>query len=126
MFWTCWRSHGSLDEGLVLIHTSMVNDGVRIHGVKHLLPGSILLGFSLVELRICWSISISSGHRCSIIDQLGEGSSADETILIGVCIHKQLQERMVHLGVRVTLLVVDCLLDEPDEVLLGLVEGVHW
>merc|ERR1712227_417847 len=44
MFWTggrrCCRSkgsfttarHGSLDEGLVLVHTSMVNDGMRIHG----------------------------------------------------------------------------------------------
>merc|ERR1712126_449703 len=30
VFWTSWRSHGSLDEGLILIHTSMVNDGVRI------------------------------------------------------------------------------------------------
>merc|ERR1719293_186759 len=88
VFWTSWRSHGSLDELLVIIHTSMINDrmrihggslgsdvllaelepliegddtsGLEIHGVKHLLPGSILLGFSLVELRICWSISISS------------------------------------------------------------------
>merc|ERR1711915_1059698 len=29
VFWTGWRSHGSLDELLVIIHTSMVNDGVR-------------------------------------------------------------------------------------------------
>merc|ERR1711915_875423 len=32
MFWTSWRSHGSLDELLVIIHTSMVNDRMRIHG----------------------------------------------------------------------------------------------
>ena len=33
---------------------------------------------------------------------------------------------MVQLGVGVALLVSDSLLDEPDEVLLGLVEGVDW
>merc|ERR1712243_490975 len=78
VFWTSWRSHGSLDEVLVLIHTSMINDGMRIHGgslgsdmllaelkpfikgddasglevhgVEHLLPGCVLLGLSLVKL----------------------------------------------------------------------------
>merc|ERR1719295_1229084 len=80
MFWTGWRSHGSFDELLVLIHTSMVNDGMRIHsgslgsdvllaelqpfiegddtsgleihGVKHLLSGGVLLCLSLVKSRI--------------------------------------------------------------------------
>ena len=33
---------------------------------------------------------------------------------------------MVHLRMGVALLVVDCLLHEPDEVLLGLVECIHW
>ena len=33
---------------------------------------------------------------------------------------------MVELGVRVGLLVSDSLLDKPDEILLGLVEGVDW
>merc|ERR1712133_236858 len=101
VFWTSWRSHGSLDEGLVLIHTSMINDGMRIHsgslgsnvllaefepfikcddasgleihGVKHLLSGGVLLCLSLVQSRILRSISIGSGHRCSSINQLGEG-----------------------------------------------------
>merc|ERR1712098_233787 len=100
MFWTGWRSHGSLDELLVVIHTSMVNDGVRIHGgslgsdvllaglqpfiegddtsgleihgVKHLLSSSVLLCLRLVQSRILGSVSISSGHRCSGIYQLGE------------------------------------------------------
>merc|ERR1712227_726954 len=165
MFWTrgrrCFCSkgtfttarHGGLDEGLVLVHTSMVNDGMRIHGgslgsdvlmaelepfiegddtsgleihgVKHLLSGSILLCLSLVQLRVLWSISIGSGHGCSGINQLGEGSSADKTISVGVSIHEQFQERMIHFGVRVTLLVCHCSLDKPDEVFLGLVEGVH-
>ena len=33
---------------------------------------------------------------------------------------------MIHLRVRVTLLVCHCSLDKPDEVFLGLVEGIHW
>merc|ERR1719415_355739 len=88
MFWTGWRSHGSLDEVLVLIYTSMVNDGMRIHGgslgsdvplaelepfikgddasgleihgVKHLLSGGILLSFCLVQSRILRSVAIGS------------------------------------------------------------------
>merc|ERR1712121_140209 len=80
VFWTGWRSHGSLNEGLVLIHASMVNDGMRIHGgslgsdvllaefepfikgddasglevhgVKHLLSGGVLLSLGLVEVGI--------------------------------------------------------------------------
>merc|ERR1712227_107646 len=165
MFRTGWRGglcgkgtfttarHGGLDEGLVLVHTTMVNDGMRVHGgslgsdvllaelqpliksndscslqvhgVKHLLPSRILLCLSLVQLRVLRGIAIGSGHRCSSINQLGEGSSADKTILVGVSIHEQLQKRMVHLGVRVTLLVCHCSLDKPDEILLGLVEGVN-
>merc|ERR1712112_373324 len=104
MFWTSWRSHGSLDEVL--------------------LPGSILLCFSLVELRICGSISVRSGHGCSVINQLREGGSADQTVLICVGVHEQLQERLIHLGMRIALLVIDGLLHEPDEVFLGLVESV--
>merc|ERR1712227_1014049 len=100
--------------------------GLEIHGVKHLLSGSILLCLSLVQLRILRSISISSRHGCSSINQLGEGSSANKTISVGVSIHEQFQKGMVHLGVRVTLLVCHCSLDKPDEVFLGLVEGVHW
>merc|ERR1712133_313692 len=145
---------GNFDELLELLHTSMVNDGVRIHGgslgsnvllaelepfikcddtsgleihgVKHLLPGCILLCLGIVKIGIFRSIPISSGHRCGSVDQLGERSSADETILVGVSIHKQLQERVVHLGVRVALLVIDSLLHEPDEVFLGLVKSVDW
>merc|ERR1711868_144160 len=140
MFWTGGRGclcskgsfttarHGRLDEGLVLVHTSMVNDGMRvhggslgsdvlmaelqpfikgddtsgheIHGVKHLLSGSILLCLSLVQLGILRSISIGSGHCCSSINQLGERSSANKTIPVGVCIHEQFQKGMIHLRVR--------------------------
>merc|ERR1712168_1111384 len=129
MFWTRWRSHGSFDALLVLIHTSVVNDGVRIHGgslgsdvllaelqpfiegddasgleihgVKHLLSGSVLLCLSLVQSRILRSVSISSGHRCSSINQLGEGTLADKTISVGICIHEEFEKRMIQLGVRV-------------------------
>merc|ERR1712133_322084 len=100
VFRTSWRSHGSLDELLVIIHTSMVNDrmrihggslggyvllaelqpfiegddssGLEIHGVKHLLSGGVLLCLRLVQSRILGSISIGSGHRCGGINQLGE------------------------------------------------------
>merc|ERR1719249_294769 len=115
VFWTGWRSHGSLDELLVIIHTSMVNDrmrihggslssdvllaelqpfiegddtsGLEIHGVKHLLSGSVLLCFRLVQSGILGSVSISSGHRCGGINQLGEGSLADKTISVSVGIN---------------------------------------
>merc|ERR1711862_662856 len=81
---------GSLNELFILFNSSLVNDGVRIHGgslgsnvlpaklqplvkgddpsglevhgVKHLLPGCILFIPSLVQVRISWSISISSWH----------------------------------------------------------------
>merc|ERR1719342_1230008 len=146
-------SNSFLDEFLVLFNTSLVNDGVRIQGgclgsnvfpgklqpfvkgydtsgfqihrVKHLLPCCILLSFSFVQLRVCRSVSVSPWQSCCSIDQLGEGGLADESVFVGIGINKQLQEGMVHLSVRVTFLVVDCLLDEPDEVLLGLVEGVY-
>merc|ERR1712168_856533 len=154
VFWTSWRSHGSFNELLVIIHTSMVYDGVRIHGgslgsdvllaelepfikgddasgleihgVEHLLSGSVLLYLRLVQSGILRSVSIGSGHRCSGIDQLGEGSLADKTISVGVSIDEQLQERMIQLGMRVTLLIGDCSLDKPDEIFLGLVESVDW
>merc|ERR1711868_313507 len=135
MFWTGGRRcfcgkgsfttarHGGLDEGLVLVHTTMVNDWMRvhggslgsdvllaklqplikcddtssleIHGVKHLLPGRILLCLSLVQLRVLWSKTICSGHRCSSINQFGEGCLTDKTITVGVGINEQLQERMI-------------------------------
>ena len=46
-----------------------------------------------------------------------------ETDLVGVGIHKHLQQRVVQLGVAVALLVRGGLLHEPDEVLLELVEA---
>merc|ERR1712121_397026 len=93
---------------------------LEIHRVKHLLPRGILLSLGLVEIGILWSIPVSSRHRCGSVDQLGEGSSTDKTILVGVSIHEQLQQGVVHLGVRVALLVIYGLLHEPDEVFLGL------
>jgi len=62
------------------------------------------------------------GSGC--VNQLGEGSLADKAIFVGVSINKELQERMVHLSMRMALLVLDSLLYKPDEILLGLVEGV--
>ena len=47
------------------------------------------------------------------------------THLVGVCIHEHLQEGVVQLGVAVALLIRGGPLHEPDEVLLGLVEGVN-
>merc|ERR1712126_668317 len=127
MFWTGWRSHGSYDELLVVIHTTMVNDGVRIHGGslgsdmllaelqpfiegndtsrleihggKHLLSGGVLLCFRLVESGILRSVSISSGHGSSGIYQLGEGGLADKTISVGIGINEQLQKRMIQFRV---------------------------
>ena len=49
---------------------------------------------------------------------------SSNTHLVGVGIHKHLQQRVVHLGVTVALLVRGGLLHKPDEVLLGLIEGV--
>ena len=46
-----------------------------------------------------------------------------KTHLVGVGIHKHLQQGVVQLGVAVALLVRGGPLHEPDEVLLGLVEG---
>merc|ERR1712121_577667 len=79
--------------------------GLEIHGVKHLLSGGVLLCLSLVQSGILGSVSISSGHRCSSINQLGEGSLADKTISVSVGINEQLQKRMIQFRVRVTLLI---------------------
>ena len=49
----------------------------------------------------------------------------EENYLVGVGIHKHLQQGVVQLGVAVALLVRGGPLHEPDEVLLGLVEGVE-
>merc|ERR1712058_4110 len=149
---TAWIVDSLLDEVLVLINGSLVNDGMWIHGcslgsdvlpaelqpfikgddpscleihrVEHLLPGSILLRFSFVQIGVSRGISISSWQGSGCINQLGEGGLADKAIFIGVSINKQLQERMVHLSMRMALLVLDSLLYKPDEILLGLVEGV--
>merc|ERR1711942_271583 len=87
---------------------------------------AFLAFLSLVQFGISRSISIGSWHGCSSINELGERSLADETILVGVSINKELKQGMIQLRVRVALLVLDGLLDEPDEILLGLVEGVNW
>merc|ERR1712025_680555 len=144
---------GSLDELLILFNTSLVNDRMRIHGcslgsnvlpaelqpfiesddtgrleihgVEHFLTSSIFLSLSLIQVGIRWCISISSWHCGSCINQLGEGCLARKTILVGVSINKKLEKGMIHLGVRVAFLLLDSLLHEPDEILLGLVKGVN-
>merc|ERR1711915_781924 len=77
--------------------------GLEIHGVKHLLSGSVLLCLRLEQSRILRSVSVSSRHGSSGINQLGEGSLANKTISVGVGINEQLQKRMIQLRVRVTL-----------------------
>ena len=52
------------------------------------------------------------------------GEKRSKTRLVGVRINEHLQEGMVQLGVAVALLIRGGLLHKPDEVLLGLVEGV--
>merc|ERR1712228_642313 len=143
---------GSLDKLLVLINASLINDGMRIqggslgsnmlpgelqpfvkgddssgfevHGVEHFLSCCVFIGISFVQVRISWSVSVSSWHGGSSINQLGEGSLANETISVGVSINKNLEQGVIQLRVGIALLVLDGLLDEPDEVLLGLVEGI--
>merc|ERR1712243_460128 len=83
-----------------------------------------LLDEVLVLIGISRGITISSWQGRGCVNQLGEGSLADKTIFVGVSINKQLQERMVHLSMRMALLVLDSLLYKPDEIVLGLVEGV--
>merc|ERR1719300_2358094 len=143
---------GSLYKLLILINSSLVNNGMwvhsrslgsnvfsaelqpfikgddtsslEIHGVEHLLPGRIFFLLSFVKIRISWSIAISPGHGSRGINQLGEGSLADKTIPVGVGVNKNLEQGVVEFRVRITLLVLHGLLHKPDEVRLGLVEGV--
>merc|ERR1712243_314094 len=86
------------------------SSGLEIHGIKHLLSGSILVLLGLVEIGIGWCITISSGHGGSCIDQLREGSLADQTISVGIGINEDLQQGMIKLRVRVTFLVLDAFL----------------
>merc|ERR1719309_441939 len=112
---------GSLDKLLVLINASLINDGMRIqggslgsnmlpgelqpfvkgddssglevHGVEHLLSCCVFIGISFIQVCISWSVSISSWHGGSSINQLGKGSLADETISVGVSINEDLKQR---------------------------------
>merc|ERR1711955_96733 len=84
-----------------------------------------MCSLSLVQVGIRRCISISSWHCGSGINQLGEGCLTHKTILVGVSINEKLEKGMIHLGVRVAFLVLDSLLHEPDEILLGLVKGVN-
>merc|ERR550519_830226 len=93
---------------------------LQVHGVEHLLPGLLLLRFGLVQFGIRRSISIHPWDRSGNINEFGEGSSANPTILVCVSVYKHLDKTMV--CIRVTLLILDGSLDKPDEILLGLVE----
>ena len=95
----------------------------QIHGVEHLLSGGVLLLLVLPHIGVGWSVAVGPGHGGSLVNQVGEGSSADQPVLVGVGIHEHLQQGVVQLGVAVALLVRGGPLHEPDEVLLGLVEG---
>ena len=94
-----------------------------IHGVKHLLPGFLLVLLGLVEIAILGSEPVSPRQSSGSIHQLGEGFLAYQAVIVGVSFSKHLQEAVVKLGVAVALLVSHGLLHPPDEVLLGLVEG---
>merc|ERR1712215_110183 len=96
---------------------------LQVHGVEHLLPGLLLLNLCLVQLCIHRSISILPWDRGSHVDKFGEGTFAYKTISVGVDIHKHLDKTMVELGMSVTLLIFNSLFDEPNEILLGLIEA---
>merc|ERR1712105_445558 len=142
---------GLLNEGLVLLHIAVVNDGMRsqsgslghdvlqtvvqplikgddssrllVHGVKHLGPGILLLLLGLVEIAVLGSEPVSPRQSSGSVHQLGERFLAYQTIIVGVGLSKHLQQAVVQLRVAVALLVSHGLLNPPDEVLLGLVEG---
>ena len=63
-----------------------------------------ILSFSLVQFKVCRSIFINSWQSFCSIKQLEEGGLTDESIFVGVCINEQLQERRVHLSIKLTLL----------------------
>ena len=94
-----------------------------VHGVKHLLPGFLLVLLGLVEVAVLGSEPVSPRQGSGSVHQLGERFLAYQTIIVGVGLGKHLQQAVVQLRVAVTLLVSHGLLHPPDEVLLGLVEG---
>ena len=74
----------------------------------------------------CVASSLGSGGRG--VDDLGERGPANQPVLVGVHVHKELQQGVVQLKSGSSSSgrsQHSLLLHEPDEVLLGLVEGVH-
>merc|ERR1712208_210111 len=57
---------------------------LHVHGVEHLPPGLLRLILSLVHLHINESIPIHPGDRSNHVNEFGERSSADKTILISI------------------------------------------
>ena len=94
-----------------------------VHGVKHLLPGFLLVLLGLVEIAVLGSEPVSPRQSSGSIHQLGEGFLAYQTIIVGVGFGEHLEQAVVQLRVAVALLVRYGLLHPPDEVLLGLIEG---
>ena len=143
-----------IDEGLVLVDSPVVNDGVGgqgsslgqdvfqaegqplikgddasrllVHGVEHPSPGTLLLLHSPVEVAVLGSKPVLSGQSSGSVNQLGERFLTDQAVIVGVGINKHLQQTVVELRVAVAFLVSDGLLDKPDEVILGLVESGGW
>ena len=74
----------------------------------------------------CVASSLGSGGRG--VDDLGEQGPANQPVLVGVHVHKELQQGVVQLRVGVALLVghsTAFFFMNQMKVLLGLVEGVH-
>ena len=94
-----------------------------VHGVKHLLPGFLLVLLGLVEIAVLGSEPVSPRQGSGSVHQLGERFLAYQTVIVGVGFSKHLEQAVVQLTVAVALLVSHGLLHPPDEVLLGLVEG---
>ena len=94
-----------------------------VHGVKHLLPGFLLVLLGLVEVAVLGREPVSPRQGSGSVHQLGERFLAYQTVIVGVGFSKHLEQAVVQLTVAVALLVSHGLLHPPDEVLLGLVEG---
>ena len=61
-----------------------------VHGVKHLLPGILLVLLSLVQVAVLGSEPVSPRQSSGSVHQLGERFLADQTVIVGVSFSKHL------------------------------------
>ena len=74
-----------------------------LHGVKHLLPGFLLVLLGLLEIAVLGSEPVSPRQVSGSVHQLGERFLAYQTVIVGICFSKHLQEAVVQLRVAVAL-----------------------